>query len=140
MQTTGSLVGAFLEFAAELEDRHHTFESADITVELFGELLVTFHGNAAAIVLNGHTAVGVNRNRDRFGEARHCFVNRVVDHFVNEVMQPPLRGIPDVHAGSFPNMLQVRKVLQILRFVVGIGGRDRGSGGFASLLDRGGDG
>ncbi len=98
VQAAGGLVGALLELAAELEHGHHAFERGHIAADLFGELGVALDGNAAAVVLDGDRAVDVDRDADDGGVLGHRLVDRVVDHFVDEVVQAAGRGIADVHA------------------------------------------
>ncbi len=131
VQTTGRLVGSFLELAAELEDRHHALERADVAVEFFGQLFVLGDRNASTIVLDRDAAVGVHGHRDRLGETRHRFVDGVVDDLVDEVMQAAIGRVTDVHPRSFADMFEIRKVLQILLGVFRIGGGNRGDGRIA---------
>ena len=59
-------------------------------------------------------AVDVDRDADRGGVAGHRFVDRVVDDFVDEVMQAALRGVADVHRRAFADVLQVAEMLEVL--------------------------
>ena len=44
-------------------------------------------GNAAAVVAHRHRAVGIEHDFDGGGVARERFVDRVVDDFIDHVMQ-----------------------------------------------------
>ena len=99
VQTAGGLVGPLLELAAELEHGHHAFERGDLAAHLLRQLVVAFDGDAAAVVLDGDRAVVVDRDADVLGEAGHGLVDRVVDDFVDQVVQAAGRGVADVHAG-----------------------------------------
>ncbi len=99
VETAGGLVGAFFELAAEFEDGHHAFERGHIAAGFFGKLGVALDGDAAAVVFDRDAAVDVDRDADRGGVAGHRFVDRVVDDFVDEVMEAALGGIADVHRG-----------------------------------------
>ena len=74
--------------------------------------------DAAAVVLDRDRAVVVDRHGDLRGVAGHGLVDRVVDHFVDQVVQPAERGVGDVHAGPLADVLQVAEVLQVLGGVV----------------------
>ena len=61
--------------------------------------LVNVDGNAAAVVAHGDGTVGVEHDFDRGGVARERFVDRVVDDFVDHVMQAgAVIGVADIHA------------------------------------------
>ena len=114
VEAAGGLVGAFFEFAAEFEDGHHAFERGDVAADFFGELGVALDGDAAAVVFDRDRAVDVDRDADRGGVAGHRFVDRVVDDFVDEVVQAAGRGVADVHRRAFADVLQVAEVLEVL--------------------------
>ena len=75
MQATRGLVGALLEFAAELEHRHHAFQRRDLTVHLVGELPVNVGRDTAAVILDRHTAIDVDRHRHPLGIAGHALID-----------------------------------------------------------------
>ena len=58
VQTAGGLVGPLAELAAELEHGHHALQRGEAQVGM------RLDGNAAAVVLDGHRAVVVDRDRD----------------------------------------------------------------------------
>ncbi len=84
------LVGRVLEFAAGVENRQHDFG---------GRLaaFVQIHGNPAAIVHDRQRPVDVNRHLDVPAVPGEGFVDRVVDDFVEEMMEAGRTGGPDVH-------------------------------------------
>ena len=47
------------------------------------------------------------------GVAGHRFVDRVVDDFVHEVVEPSNRRIADIHARPFANVLQIAQMLEL---------------------------
>ncbi len=113
MQAARGLIGAFLEFAAEFQHGHHAFEGRDVAAGFFGELLVLFDGNAAAIVFDRDRAVDVDRNVHRGGEVGHRLVDRVVDHFENEMVEAARRRVADVHARPLADVLKIAEVLEV---------------------------
>ena len=58
VQAAGGLVGPLVEFAAELQHGHHALQRGEAQVG------VDLDGDAAAVVLDGHRAVVVDRHRD----------------------------------------------------------------------------
>src|SRR5690606_29451150 len=48
------------------------------------------------------------------GVVGHGFVDRVVDDFVNEMVESSGRGVADVHTWAFTDVLQVAEVLKVL--------------------------
>jgi hypothetical protein len=63
-------------------------------------------GDAAAVVDDLDTAVGQQGDVDVRGVARHRLVDRVVDDFVDEVMQPRRAGRTDVHPRAFAHRFE----------------------------------
>ena len=62
---------------------------------LFGGMHVD--RNAAPIIDHGHGIVGVHGDIYFVGETGHGFVNGIVDHFPDQVMQTHFAGRADVH-------------------------------------------
>ena len=114
VQTAGGLIGALFELAAELQHGHHALERGEAQV---GMLL---DGDAAAVVLDRDRAVVVDRDRDLGGVAGHRLVDRVVDHFVDQVVQAADGGVGDVHARPLADVLQVAQVFEVLGAVVAV--------------------
>ena len=103
----GGLVGLVVELAAVLEHRHHAFQRglADVRIDV--------DGDAAAVVGHGDRAVAVDGHRDHGGVAGHDFVDRVVDDFADQVVQPGEVAVADVHARPLADVLQVAHVAHL---------------------------
>ena len=112
VQAAGGLVGAFVELAAELEHGHHAFERGDVAAGFFGELRVPLDGDAAAVVFDGDRAVALIVTLTVRGVAGHRLVDRVVDDFVDQVVQAADVRVADVHAGPLADVLQVAEMLR----------------------------
>ena len=130
MQTTRCLVSTFFKLATKFQNGHHSLKSADLAIQFLGQLLVPGHRNATPIILNRHTAIGVNGDGNRLGEISHRLIDGIVDNLVNEMMQSARSGVADVHARPFSHMLEVGQVLQIRIGVVRICGGNGKSGSF----------
>ena len=61
---------------------------------------VHVNGDAAAIVRDGDRMVGVNDAVNLGAITGEGFIDRVVDHFVDKVVQAHLTGGTDVHGGA----------------------------------------
>jgi len=102
------LVGVAVELAAGVEHGHHDFER--------GPLLLRVHvgGNAAAVVLDRNAAVPMHGDEDPVARARQRLIDRVVDDFVDEVVQAAGRGAADVHARAAAHRIEPLEHLDIL--------------------------
>ncbi len=67
--------------------------------------------------MNGHFYLGA--------KSREVFVDRIIDYFVNEVVQPPLIWVSNEHPGPFPDRLEAFQLVD-LRRVIFLRGRDSG--------------
>ena len=77
-------------------------------------------GDAAAVVLDGDRAVVVDRHRDLRGVAGHRLVDRVVDHFVDQVVQAAGGRCRRCTCRPLADVLQVAQVLQLVGAVLGL--------------------
>ena len=100
VQAAGDGVGVGVELAAGMQDRHDDLDG--------GPLLLRVHldRDAAAVVVDRDAAVGAQRHGDVVGVAGHRLVDRVVDDFLDQVVQAALAGGADVHAGALADGLQ----------------------------------
>ena len=97
VQAARNFVGVAIEFSAGVQDGHHDFGG--------GLFLGGVHvdGNAAAVVDYGDAVIVVHGDVDFVAEAGHGFVDGIVDHFPDEMMQAQFAGRADVHRGAFAN-------------------------------------
>jgi len=78
---------------------------------------VNADGDAPAVVLDPHAAVGLQHDDDAVGVARHRLVHRVVDDLRHQMVQAALTGRPDVHARALTNRLETFEYLDRGRVV-----------------------
>ena len=100
------LVAAAAELAAGVEHRVHDLERV-----LAGR--VPPDGHAAAVVLDGHLAVRVDRDDDGRRVAGHRLVDRVVDDLPHEVVEAADVRRADVHARAPADGLQALEDLDV---------------------------
>src|ERR1700688_3025759 len=95
-----------------MEDRH---DDLDRRQAFLG---VHVDRNAAPVVLDRTRSVLVQDDPDVLGVAGERFVDRVVDGFVHELVEAPLGGVADVHAGALANSLEAFENLDLLAGIV----------------------
>ena len=67
---------------------------------------VGIDGNAASVILDRQPALSIEIDGNQLGMAGHGLVHGVVQHLGEQVMQGPLVGATDIHAGPFADRLQ----------------------------------
>ena len=67
---------------------------------------VRVRGDAAPVVPDADALVRVDGDLDAVAVAADRLVYGVVDDLVDEVMEAPAPGVPDVHAGALANGLE----------------------------------
>ena len=82
--------------------------STTCTAGIFSPLgsVIVVHRNAAAVIDHGDRVVDVDDGIDARRIAGQRLVDRVVDHFVDQVVQSHLAGRADVHRRTKANRLQ----------------------------------
>jgi len=81
VQSAGDLVGVLVELSAGVQHRHRQLDAGN----LFCRMEVD--RESAAVICHRDRIVGVNRHVDLCRVTRQRFVDRVVDYFVNEVVE-----------------------------------------------------
>ena len=114
VQTAGNLIGVVVEFAAGVQLGHNDFSRRNAF------FLVHAHRNAAAVVADGGRTVRVQDNFGLVAVTGQSFVNRVVEHFINHVVQTrTVVGVADVHARAFANRVQSLQNLNGISVIFG---------------------
>ena len=116
VQAAGHLVAVVVELAAGVQHGQHDFGRRLAA-------LVEIDRNAAAVVDDRDRAVDVNRDVDLIAEAGQRLVDRVVDDFVDEVMQAGRTGRADVHRGPLADGFETLENLDLVGAVVVAGSR-----------------
>ena len=89
--------------------------------------------NAATVVADGDRSIDVDDHFDPCAKSGEMFVDRIIENFVNQVMQSAFVRIADVHARPFPDRFETFQFVDLRRVVL-LGGGDSGRG--ADFFDR----
>ena len=108
VETTRDLVAAGSELAAGVENRQNSLKGA------FAGFGVDIRRDAAAVVADGTAAVLFDRNPDLVAMPSEGFVNGVIDHLIDQVVQAPRPGGADVHPRALTDRLQALQDLDLL--------------------------
>ena len=116
MQSTRNFVSVAAKLAAGVQHGEHHFSGALAFVRA-GRIGVD--GNAATVVFNFARTIGCECDDDLGAEARHRFIDGVVNNFPDEVMETSETCGPDVHTGTFTNGVETFENLNVLCAVIG---------------------
>src|SRR5439155_15862111 len=110
----GDLVGVLVEFPAGVQLGHDHFGRGNAFA------FVDVGGDAAAVVGDGGAAVGVEDHLDARRIAGEGFVDGVVHHLVDHVVQArAVVGVADVHAGALAHGVEALQDLDRFSAVFG---------------------
>ncbi len=130
VQTARDFIGILVELAAGMQLGHDHFGSAATFC------LVHVDRNTAAVIFHRYRAVLVDGDIDAVAMAGERFVDRVVEHFIDHVMETrAVIRVADIHAGAFAHGLQALQDLDGIGAVFAGVGRATGdvmvfAGGF----------
>ena len=128
VKAAGDGVAAAAELAAGVEDGHDDLDGGPV----LGGVLV--HGDAASVVDDPESAVGLDGDLDVVAVAGQGLVDGVVHDLVHQVVQPALAGGADVHAGPLAHSLEPLEDGDVGGTVVGRSLADVGLGGGHRLV------
>ena len=100
VQTAGHFVGIMVKLTAGMENGQHHLHSG------FVFRFVHIHGNTAAVVDDGNAVILMDHHLNVGSVTCQGFVNTVVHHFINQVVQTAFTGITDIHGRPFPDGFQ----------------------------------
>src|SRR5690606_16737026 len=108
VQSARGLVPGAAELPARVQPGQHELHAAETG------FAVRSRGDAAAVVVDLHTAVGVQRDHDLRGVARDTLVGGVVDDLGEQMVDPATVGGTDVHAGPLAHRFETFKVREVV--------------------------
>ncbi len=113
VQAARYLVGILVELTAGMQLGHDDLGRRDA---LF---LVDVDRDAAAIVAHADRAVAIQLDLDLVAPAGQAFVDGVVDHLIDHVMQArPVIGVADIHAGTLAHGVQPAQHLDAVSAII----------------------
>jgi hypothetical protein len=112
VQTAGYLVTFAAELAAGVKFGHDDLDGRTGVLVLHGA-----DGDAATVVPHLNRRIGTDGDLDVVAIARQGLVDGVVDNLVHEMVQSPVPGRPDVHAGPLAHRFQAFEYLDVTRVV-----------------------
>ena len=111
VQTARNLIGILVKFAACMKLRHD---------DLCGRHTLFVHtgGNATTIVSDRDRAIGIQRDCDNIRMAGQGFVNGIVHHLINHMVQArTVVRVADIHARAFAHRIQPFEHLDRIRAI-----------------------
>ena len=114
VQAARNLVGVLVEFSAGMQLGHDDLGRRNAFA------LVDVGRDAAAVVEHRDGAIRIERHHDLRGMAGERFVDRVVDDFVDHVMQAgAVIGVADIHARTLAHRVETLEHLDRFSAVIG---------------------
>jgi hypothetical protein len=100
VQTAGNFVGSVVELTASMQFGQHDFGGRNFFRGM------NIDGYTAAVIDHSDAVVDMNGDFDAVAMTGQRFIDGIVDNFVNQMVQTPFAGVPDVHARSFSDRFQ----------------------------------
>ena len=116
VQSARNFVGRCIELSAGVQFGQHHLRGRNF----FAVDVHRVHGNAAAVVDHGDGVVQMDGDFDLVGVTGERFVDRVVHHFIDQMMQSHLAGGTDVHGGTFAHRLHAAEHFDGVGVVVAV--------------------
>src|SRR6267378_2347369 len=113
MEAAGHAVHLSFELPAAMHPRQDELDAR------YPILRMDVHRDAAPVVGDRDGTIGVQRDLDFLAEPRHRLIDRVVDDFVDEVVEPAAIDRTDVHGGPLSDRLEPFQDLDLLSVVGG---------------------
>lgn len=107
MKTAGDLITAIAKFTASVQDGHNNFNGR------FADLM-HFNRNPAPIIDNGDAVIFSDFNKDMVTVTGQGLIDRVIDDFINQMMEPTGTDTADIHAWPFANGFEALQDLDLL--------------------------
>ena len=103
----GKFVAALPILAAGVQRGQHHLDAGQPILRM------NVHGNSPAVVPGGDRAINMNGHLDAVAISRQMFVHGVVEHLGDAMMQRPLVGAADVHAGLLADRFKAFQLAQL---------------------------
>ncbi len=117
VQSAGNFVSRAVELATRMQHSHHHLRGGNA-------LAVHVHfvdRNATAVIDHGDGIVDVDADVDAIGKSSQRFVNRVVDDFVDQMVQSHVTGRANVHRGTLAHRFHATEHFDRISGVLAVG-------------------
>src|SRR5512141_595991 len=111
MQPPGYFVPAAAELTTRVQDRHYHFKGRFI----LGWMDIDW--DPAPVVDDADTAIRMNDHLDLITDARQSFIDRVIDNFIDQVMECLNIGAAHIHTRAAAHGFQTLHDLYIFCFI-----------------------
>ena len=111
MESAAGLVGLVVEFTSGVQGG----EDDPLCGDAF---FMHLHRNAAAVVLHGAGAVGLQRHPDAGALSRQMLVHRVINNLIYQMIESLGPHAADIHAGALAHGLQALKHGNAVRIIL----------------------
>ena len=100
VQPAGHLVSPAAKFASCMQDCKNNFYCRN------SGFLIDPNRNSTTVVNDRNRIVRIDADINGIADASQRFVYRIIDNFIDQMMQSFGRGTADIHSWSFPNRFQ----------------------------------
>ena len=111
VQSARILVCALSEFSARVQIRQHQLNRGHLPFRM------NVDRNAAAVVAHRDRSVDVDDHFDLCAKSCEMFVDRVIENFVNQVMQSAFVRISNKHSRPFADCFETFELVDLRRVV-----------------------
>jgi hypothetical protein len=111
------------EFSAGMQIRQHQLDGWHLPFR------VNIDRNTTTVVAYRNRSIHVDDHVDLCAKSGQMFVDRIIENFVNQVMQPPFVRVPNEHSRPLPDCFEAFELVD-LRRVVFLRGGDSGTNVF----------
>ncbi|OIQ75847.1 hypothetical protein GALL_424830 [mine drainage metagenome] len=111
MQTTGDRVAAAAELSTGVQDGEYDFHRWPFLDWVHRDW------DSTAVVDNPDSAIFHDGYVDEIAVTGESLIDRVVDYLIDQVVQTPFTGRPDIHTGAFADRVEPFKNLDVAGFI-----------------------
>ena len=95
VKTSGYFISSSAEFSSGMENGKHNLNGGD------SRLMINSNGDSPAVIRHSHGIILMNRNLYMIAGTCKSLIDRIINNFINQMMQTSGRSGSDIHTGSF---------------------------------------
>ena len=116
VEAAGNLVGTLIELTTSVQVGQHELERRDFLFRVHGDR------DTAAVIFDGQRTIRMNLDLDALAITSERFVDRVIDDFIDTMVEARFVRIANIHTGSFTHGLQALEALDVGRTIAFVAG------------------